>query len=89
MFRAVEAQRPAALVLATLLTLAGLWAYASQPRRALPFVPIEDGKTIDFSSGRPAVHDGPAERAAMDAAVKRMDEAAKDVTFPPDPQKPK
>ena len=40
-----------------------------------------DGKTIDFSSGQPVVKDSPEDKAAMDAALKDMAEATKDVTF--------
>jgi hypothetical protein len=66
------------------VTAAALWAYASQAKhkpRASAVVPIEDGKTIDFSDGTPVVKDSPADRAALDATVKEMDEAAKSVTF--------
>lgn len=44
---------------------------------------IQDGKTIDFSSGQPRVQDTPADRAALERAKREMDEAAKDVTFAP------
>lgn len=50
---------------------------------AHPAVPIQDGKTIDFSSGRPVVKDSGAEKAIIEAAVKQMDEAAKNVHFSP------
>jgi len=43
-------------------------------------------KTIDFSSGKPVVKDSPEDQAAIDAAVKEMAEAAKDVTFKPEPK---
>ena len=46
-----------------------------------PDVAIQDGKTIDFSSGRPVVKDSAKEKAAIDKAVKEMEDAAKDVTF--------
>jgi len=46
-------------------------------------VAIQDRKTIDFSSGRPVVKDSPQDRAIIDAAVKEMDEAAKNVSFGP------
>jgi hypothetical protein len=71
-------------------TAAALWFYAAQPRRARPApaaVPIVDGKTIDFSSGKPVVRDGAADQAVIDAAVKEMDEATKSVTFQGDPPK--
>ncbi len=51
--------------------------------KSVPEVPIQDGKTIDFSSGVPVVKDDPNEKAAIDRAVKAMDDAAKDVTFGP------
>lgn len=44
-----------------------------------------DGQTIDFSSGRPVVQDTPADRAALDRALKEMQTAAGDVTFAPPP----
>ena len=53
--------------------------------KAKPEVPIEDGKTIDFSSGVPIVKDTATEKAAIDRAVKAMEDAAKDVTFGPPP----
>jgi hypothetical protein len=73
-------------------TAAALWTYASQPSLAgarPAVVAIQDGKTIDFSNGSPAVKDGPADRAAMDKAVREMDEASKDVTFPAETQQKK
>jgi hypothetical protein len=48
-------------------------------------VPIQDGKTIDFSGGSPVVRDDPANRAKMDAALKEIDAAARTVTFPAEP----
>jgi hypothetical protein len=66
---------------------AALWSYLSQSRpapAARVLVPIEEGKTIDFSGGIPSVRDTAADRAAIDAAVREMDAAAKDVSFPAD-----
>jgi len=74
-------------VVSAAATAAALWLYVShgrRPHRAEP-VPIQDGRTIDFSSGSPAVKEDPASRAKMDAALKDMDEAAKTVTFPAEP----
>ena len=51
-------------------------------------VTIQDGKTIDMSSGRPVVRDDARSRAAIDKSVKEMEEAAKDVTFGPRPAMP-
>jgi hypothetical protein len=53
--------------------------------KAKPEVPIEDGKTIDFSSGVPIVKDSAKEKAVIDRSVKAMEDAAKDVTFGPPP----
>ncbi len=79
-------------VVGILVTLGSLWAYATQPRRhAAPpaVVPIQDGKTLDFSNGKAVVSDAPADRASMDAAVKRIDTANQSVTFQADPPKGK
>lgn len=53
-------------------------------------VAIEDGKTIDFSSGRPVVKNDAADQAALEKAKREMEEATAAVTFeptkPPPPQ---
>jgi len=80
------------LLIGAAATAAALWAYASQPRtagRTTEPVAIQDGKTIDFSSGRPVTRDGAADKAALDAAVKEIDAASKDVTFPVDSKEKK
>lgn len=50
-----------------------------------PGIPIDlekfDGKTIDLSTGKAVIKDSPEDRAAMEAALKEMDEAMKNVTF--------
>lgn len=46
-----------------------------------PEVAIQDGKTIDFSSGNPVVKDSAKEKDAIEKAVKDMEEAAKGVIF--------
>lgn len=48
-----------------------------------PVVPIQDGKTIDFSGGQAEVRDDAADRAAMEKAKREMDEATADITFAP------
>jgi len=59
---------------------------------ALPAPPVELGtaeterKTIDFSSGTAVVKDTPEDRAALEAGLKDIAEATKDVTF--EAQKP-
>ncbi len=73
------------------LFLAWKIAGSSKPR---PEVAIQDGKTIDFSSGRPVVKDTAKEKASIEKSVKEMEEAAKGVSFSPpaakatDPKKP-
>jgi hypothetical protein len=84
----MNARRAVSLLVSATATAAALWAYGFQPHRAHPgpaFVPIQDGKTIDFSNGSPAVRDSAADRAALDAAVKEIDAASKDVSFPAQP----
>ncbi len=44
-------------------------------------VPIEDGKTIDFSKGSAEIRATPVDQAAIDAALKEMQEATKDIRF--------
>jgi hypothetical protein len=46
-----------------------------------------DGKTIDFSSGKPEIKDTPEDRAAIAEAQKEMDAAARSMTFGPTPKK--
>ncbi|MCW5550433.1 MAG: hypothetical protein KIT44_15830 [Opitutaceae bacterium] len=74
------------LALGVLLGAAGSYLLLRHrpPREtAEPPVAIQDGKTIDFSSGRAEVRDTPEDRAAMEQALKEMEAAAKDVTFGP------
>ena len=73
-------------------TAAALWAYAFQPKapaRNPGPVTIQDGKTLDFSSGTPVIKDTAADKAALDAAVREIDAASKDVTFPADSKEKK
>jgi hypothetical protein len=81
--------RIAPALIAAASAAAALWMYAShraRPRRApAEPVPIQDARTIDFSGGSPVVRDGAADKAAMDAALTKMDAAAAAVTFQPDP----
>ncbi|HVS51800.1 MAG TPA: hypothetical protein VHD62_05540 [Opitutaceae bacterium] len=55
------------------------------PAAPKPVVPIEDGKTIDFSTGVPIVKDAPAEKAAIERSLKEMEAASAGVTFGPRP----
>ncbi|MEJ1973078.1 MAG: hypothetical protein WDM96_11655 [Lacunisphaera sp.] len=43
-------------------------------------------KTIDFSTGKPVVKDTPEDKAALEAGLKDIANATKDVTF--EPEKP-
>lgn len=52
-----------------------------------PFVAIENGKTLDFSSGAPILKDTAQEKAIIDKSVKDMEDALKDVSFGPPPPK--
>ncbi len=60
----------------------------SPPAQALPPVAIQDHVTLDFSSGIVRQSDTAADQAALDAALKEMDEATKNVTFPAAPATP-
>ena len=51
--------------------------------KPLPDVAIQEGKTIDFSSGQPEIRDTPEDRAALEKAKAEMDEATQDVVFAP------
>lgn len=53
-----------------------------------PEVPIQDQKTIDFSSGQPVVKDSAQEKAIMASAVREINEAVKNVHFDPPATKP-
>jgi hypothetical protein len=70
------------------------------PRELGPFLaapaapPVDltqaEGKTVDFSSGRPVVKDSPEDRAALERGLREIEEARKGVTFEAAPQeKPK
>ena len=89
MMGALNRRRTASLAIAAAATGAALWMYLSHGRaahRGRPEpVPVQDGKTIDFSGGSPVVREDPASRAKMDAALKEIDAAAGTVTFPAEP----
>ncbi len=81
-------RRTASALVAASATAALLWAYVSHRsggRPAAAPVPIQDGRTIDFSNGSPVVANSAADKAALDAGVKAIDEAEKNVTFPAQP----
>lgn len=76
------------LIVIAIMAAALAFLHFRPVRRMNPPVDIQDGKTIDFSSGKPVVKDSVEQKAIIDAAVKEMDEAVKDVTFGPPPAKP-
>lgn len=53
------------------------------PGSESPVVPIQERTTIDFSLGAPMVRAQAEDQAAMDKALKEMNEAVKDITFEP------
>jgi hypothetical protein len=82
-------RRIASILIGAAAAAAALWIYASRAGRAhrgppVP-VPIQDGKTIDFSNGSPVVRDSAADKDALDRAVREMDAASKTVTFSAEP----
>jgi hypothetical protein len=84
----VKATRVSSFLIAAAAVAAMLWAYGSHApaRRAPPeAVPVQDGRTIDFSNGSPVVANGAADKAALDAGVKAIDEATRTVTFDAEP----
>jgi hypothetical protein len=87
MLPSLNTRRVISSLIGAAVTIAALWAYAYRapvaPKPA-PVTPIVDGATLDFSGGKPSVGTSAADKAAMDAALKQIDEANKSVTFPAD-----
>jgi len=79
-------RRTASALIALAAAAAALWIYHSRTAaaRRAP-VPIQDGKTIDFSSGSPVVKDSAADKASLDRTVSEMDAASRTVTFSGEP----
>ena len=71
------------MALLMLLAMAGFWWMQHHDPKVKPAVAIQDGKTIDFSTGRPIVKDDAKQKAAIEKSVKEMDAAAANVTFTP------
>ena len=65
----------------TAWSLTGVAMDGEHKGKKLTPVPIEEGKTIDFSSGLPLVNDSAKQKAIIDRSVKAMEDAARDVTF--------
>ncbi|HWA11171.1 MAG TPA: hypothetical protein VG838_17145 [Opitutaceae bacterium] len=77
-------KRLAFFLFLTAALVAGTLVYRRlHPRKLVmnPPVAIQDGKTIDFSSGKPVVKDSTRQKADIDAKVKEIDDAVKDVRF--------
>jgi hypothetical protein len=61
-------------------------AINAAPSAPKSFTPIENEKTIDFSTGKPVVKDSAEEKAIIERSMKEMNEAATGVTFGPAPK---
>ncbi len=83
----MKSKRLTLILLAAAVLVAGVLAFryfgSGKAGKMNPPIAIEDGKTIDFSSGAPVVKDSTKEKAIIDAAVKEMDAAVKDVAAKP------
>jgi hypothetical protein len=94
MIPSLNARRAIVILIGAAAMAGALWAYAYRApvvatpltvvAKPAPVTPIVDGATLDFSGGKPAVGTSAADKAAMDAALKQIDEANKSVTFPAD-----
>jgi hypothetical protein len=85
----VNPRRITSVLAAAAATAAVLWVYgahlgANRPAPPPP-VPIQDGRTINFSGGSPVVGSSAADKAALDAGVKAIDDATRNITFPAQP----
>jgi hypothetical protein len=86
MVRDVNTRRTASVLVAAAATAAVIWAYVSHRGMRSPGpVPIQDGKTLNFSNGSAQVGNSDADRAALDAGVREIDEATKNITFSAQP----
>jgi hypothetical protein len=83
---APDAPNPTSLPSATSTAATSLGT--SSPSAPQSVVAIQDGKTLDFSSGKPVLKDSADEKAIIEQSVKEMNEAAAGVTFGPAPKPP-
>ncbi len=60
-------------------------ANQAAPKMPAPVLPIEEGKTIDFSTGVPIVRDSAKERAIIRRSLKEIEAANEGVKFGPLP----
>lgn len=65
------------------LVLAGIVGYfLNRPANPPPSIAIEDGKTIDFSTGEPVMTGTAEDQAAIEKAQREMEAATEGITFP-------
>lgn len=84
----MSTRRIASVLAAAAATAAVFWVYGHRLMGGRPApapVAIQDGRTINFSSGSPVVANSAADKAALDAGVKAIDEATRNITFPAQP----
>ena len=67
-----------------ILIVAALAGYYLQRKSQPPMpVAIENGQTIDFSTGQAVVSENEADQVSLDKAQREMEEATAEVTFQP------
>lgn len=80
-------KRPLILLVLIVIAVAAASGWFRRARQvpAPPHAPvaIQDRATVDFSSGRPVIKNDAAEQALIDAALKDIDAAAKNIKFAP------
>jgi hypothetical protein len=75
-------------LLAAAIAVAAFWAYSKRGKGPAPKAEptaIVDGATLDFSGGKAVVGPSASDKAAIETAVRQIDEATKSVTFPDEP----
>ena len=73
----------AALLLSAMAAFVWMQRWSIKAKAPKPDVAIQDGKTLDFSTGRAVVKDDAKQKAALEKALKEMESAAAGVTFRP------
>jgi hypothetical protein len=80
-----------AILLALLLGAMGAFVWMQwrtiKAKTPKPSVAIQDGKTIDFSTGVPLIKDDAKQKAALDKSLKEMEAATANITFAPSDRK--
>ncbi len=75
----------AALLLSAMAAFIWMQRWSLKAKAPKPDVAIQDGKTLDFSTGRVVVKDDAKQKAALEKSLKEMESAAAGVTFGPTP----